>query len=58
MTSVERKFCTGCQTMRPLSEGSIVQRGKMKRWICVVCQDRKNVSPYATKAKREQREAA
>ena len=56
---MERKFCTGCQTMRPLSEGSIVQRGKMKRWICVVCQDRKNVSPYATKAKREQaREAA
>lgn len=47
--SSNEKFCTGCQRYKKESEGKLVERRRMKRWICSVCLDRKNVSVYAKK---------
>lgn len=54
MDTQKRKFCAGCQKFRLLTEGELLNRGKRNRWVCFVCQDKRNISPYATKAKREQ----
>ena len=46
-----RKVCGSCQTARLLTEGQHYQRGKVKRWICKICIERKNPSMYASKGK-------
>jgi hypothetical protein len=51
----ETKFCTGCQVTRPLEGGRIKQSGKIKRWQCKMCQDKKSFSPYAKGENNEQR---
>ena len=46
-----RKVCGSCQTARLLIDGQHYQRGKVKRWICKICIERKNPSMYASKGK-------
>jgi len=46
---MDTKFCTACQVTRPLEGGIKRKTGRIVRWICKMCQERKNISPYASK---------
>lgn len=46
-----RKVCASCQCARLLTDGQHYQRGKVKRWICKLCIERRNPSIYASKGK-------
>jgi len=47
------KFCTACQTNRPIDGGVMKKCGKISRWLCLVCQERKNISPYLSKSRKQ-----
>ena len=40
-----KKFCSHHQGMVSVSEGSMVIRGKAKRWICHSCQKKQVLRP-------------
>lgn len=40
------KFCTSCQADKPSEGGERQQRGKVFRWICKGCLERRSPSPY------------
>jgi len=50
---MDTKFCTACQATRPIEGGMIKISGKVTRWVCKVCQERKNVSPYLSALRRQ-----
>lgn len=37
---MKEKFCTTCQVHRNAENGSFVVRGKIKRWLCDLCEER------------------
>jgi len=43
------KFCAGCQNFRDIKDGKNVMRNKRNRWICNICIERSNQSPYLSK---------
>lgn len=49
----DKRFCTGCQVDRPKDKGEVVQSGKVRRWKCQMCIEKKAVSPYTKKEKNE-----
>jgi len=57
MATTEQKMCTGCQRLRASENGAYQQRGKIRRWICKVCDAKTNVSHYAAR-KNEPKVAA
>lgn len=42
-----KKFCAHHQGMALVSDGSIVIRGKARRWICFPCQQKQRMRPNA-----------
>jgi hypothetical protein len=46
-----KKFCSGCQQLREESDGKKVLRGRITRWMCNICLEKKNVSLYQSKRK-------
>jgi len=46
-----KKFCSGCQQLREESDGKKVLRGRITRWMCNICLDKRNVSLYQSKPK-------
>jgi hypothetical protein len=44
-----KRFCTSCQTMRPAEYGKMIKAGKINRWKCTVCMERRSRAPYAKK---------
>jgi hypothetical protein len=42
----DKRFCTGCQVDRPKEGGIMKKTGKVNRWQCKMCQDKRSVSPY------------
>ncbi len=50
-THIKRRFCTSCQSDRQESNGEYRYFGKMKRWICQPCIQKKTVSIYRSNAK-------
>ena len=58
MTSTNTKYCFGCQKFRAADDGKLVKRGNRNRWVCMVCYEKRNTSPYAKKAKPVNQEAA
>jgi len=40
------RFCTSCQYTRAEEGGEKQQRGKITRWICKACLDKKTQSKY------------
>jgi hypothetical protein len=47
-----KRFCTSCQTMRPAEYGKMLI-GKVNRWQCTACTERRSRAPYAKKNKGE-----
>ncbi len=47
------KFCTGCQMTRPKEGGIMKKSGKVNRWQCKPCQEKKSFSPYTKKETNE-----
>jgi hypothetical protein len=41
-----KRFCTSCQTMRPAEYGKMLI-GKVNRWQCTACSERRSRAPYA-----------
>jgi hypothetical protein len=39
--ATDKRFCQDHQGYAEVSEGSIIQRGKLMRWTCNVCQQRR-----------------
>ena len=52
-----KRFCTGCQVDRPNEGGAVKQSGKVRRWQCQMCIDKKSISPYSKKEKNESNHA-
>lgn len=50
---MKEKFCTSCQTHRDIENGRFHLRGKIKRWICNSCLDKKSVSFITGKTEQE-----
>ena len=51
-----QKFCSSCQKMRPEASMHKLIRGHTARWICQICRERRNVSPYASKTVQEKQQ--
>jgi hypothetical protein len=49
----DTKFCTGCQVTRPIEGGIMKKSGKIIRWQCKLCQEKKSFSPYTKKETNE-----
>ena len=49
-------FCYGCQQWRDKEDGKHVLRGKIKRWKCNACIEKRNVSPYGSQEKKDVRQ--
>jgi hypothetical protein len=49
----DKRFCTGCQVDRPKEGGVMAQCGKVRRWKCQMCIEKKAISPYTKKEKNE-----
>ena len=49
----DTKFCTGCQMTRPKEGGIMKKSGKVNRWQCKPCQEKKSFSPYTKKETNE-----
>ena len=43
-----KRFCTSCQLMRPAEYGKMLI-GKINRWQCTACSERRSKAPYAKK---------
>lgn len=54
----DKRFCTGCQVDRPHEGGEIVQTGKVRRWKCKMCIEKKAVSPYTNPNKKAKNESS
>lgn len=50
-----KRYCAHHQGDAPLSEGSFVQRGNCKRWICFMCQNHSKTRPNASSERRNVR---
>ena len=50
---MDTKFCTACQSTRTIEGGMIKKAGKVHRWVCRVCQERKNISPYLSASRKQ-----
>lgn len=50
--TVQRRYCTACQSMKPEETGAWIKT-KIKRWACATCLKRMNESPYAKKSTTE-----
>jgi len=48
-----KRFCTSCQIMRPAEYGKMIKTGKITRWQCTACLEKKSRAPYARKNKGE-----
>lgn len=48
----DKRFCTGCQVDRPKEGGVMAQCGKVRRWKCQMCIEKKAVSPYTNQNKK------
>jgi len=44
-----KRFCTSCQTMRSAELGEMIKSGKINRWKCTVCIEKRSTPPYAKK---------
>jgi len=44
----EKQFCTSCQRMRSETGGAMVGE-KIRRWLCLDCQQRKSERQYENK---------
>jgi hypothetical protein len=44
----EKRFCTSCQRMRSEAGGAMVGE-KIRRWLCLDCQQRKSERQYENK---------
>jgi ribosomal protein L37AE/L43A len=53
VSMADKKYCTGCQTLRSQTEGEKVKRGKATRWICNFCKAKTNKSIYASKTRNK-----
>jgi hypothetical protein len=42
-----KRFCTSCQTMRPAEYGKMVTTGKINRWKCTPCIEKRSKAQYA-----------
>lgn len=51
----DTKFCTGCQMTRPKEGGIMKKSGKIIRWKCLKCIERKSFSPYTKGEKHGER---
>lgn len=49
MSSLDRKFCSGCQSFKPLEGGEEKKTRNFSRWVCKPCANRMSVSPYKRK---------
>lgn len=45
MTDSVKRFCTACQLDKP-TDGGRWKEGKIKRWVCKICDARMSMSPY------------
>lgn len=55
---MREKFCTTCQTHRNAENGNFVVRGKIKRWLCDLCEERVSdsfISREKPKMRKEKR---
>jgi hypothetical protein len=43
-----KKFCTSCQTMKSMVGGQMVGE-KIRRWLCLSCQEKKSSRKYEAK---------
>ena len=50
----DTKFCTGCQMTRSKEGGIMKKSGRIIRWQCKPCQDKKSFSPY-TRGEKDDR---
>ena len=48
-----KRFCTSCQLMKPAEYGKMVLTGKINRWQCTTCSEKRSRPPYAKKKKEE-----
>lgn len=44
-----KRFCTSCQLMRPAEYGKMITSGKINRWKCTACIEKRSTPPYAKK---------
>jgi hypothetical protein len=44
-----KRYCTSCQVMRPAEYGKMITSGKITRWKCTACFERKNIPRYGKK---------
>jgi hypothetical protein len=51
--SVKVRFCTSCQADREEATGEVKVKGKIKRWVCRSCLDRKTDSIYRNVSKEK-----
>lgn len=49
MIELGKRFCTGCQVDRDIKGGIQKKSGKIMRWMCLNCVEKRNISPYARK---------
>jgi hypothetical protein len=49
--TIEQKFCTGCQTYRPLEGGTMRKWKNGARWRCAGCTQHKTESIYKSHGK-------
>jgi hypothetical protein len=50
---MKTRFCTSCQTDREEATGEVKVKGKIKRWVCRACLDRKSESIYRNVSKEK-----
>jgi len=46
-----KRFCTSCQLMRPAEYGKMITSGKINRWKCTACIEKRSKAPYARQVK-------
>jgi hypothetical protein len=51
--STGKRFCTSCQLMKPAEYGKMVTTGKINRWKCISCIERRSTPPYAKQEKKK-----
>lgn len=49
MLAANKRFCTGCQMDRELKGGMQKKSGKIIRWVCLHCIEKRSTSSYARK---------
>ena len=50
--STDKRFCTSCQLMKPAEYGKMVI-GKINRWKCTACLEKRSRPPYAKQEKKK-----